>query len=154
MIERQKIIENPKSFDVDLGKNPVSTINNYTSNGFIPSPITVGGLKGGHTKVGYYPDVVIGMLRDINEMRKIYKYAGIKIEMHKKYESVFEIYDMLTMLTELNFVKKPVLEAYLKDSTINKEAKEKIHEIYCADLARKEIKLKFLDLLSTQNLHL
>src|SRR6056297_608803 len=124
MIERQKIIQNPKSFDIDLGKNPLSTINNYTSNGFIPSPITVGGLKGGHTKVGYYPDIVITMLRDINEMRKVYKYAGIKIEMHKKYQAVFEIYDILTMLTEFNFVKKPALGAYLNSSTISQENKE------------------------------
>lgn len=148
---RKSLLESPEKFGIDLGKAPASRIQLYENNGLIPKCITIGGSGRGKMRTGYWPEVVLEMIKEIQFLQREHKFPGIRKIFDEKYRRVFELMDLVKIF-RLRYLDENLLETYLDNSALTLTQKRKVQELYQKDLAYKEIKLSILDILAGINI--
>ena len=145
-IERRELLDAPGKFGVQFGRSPQSQIAQYERAGLIPQCVTIGGAGQGDARKGYYPPVILEMLRDIRHFQKYQKLPGIRQIFDEKYRRVFELMDVIELF-RLRYLSQDVLVNYLDDSSLTPTQQGKIKQLFEMDLPHKQLKLAMLELL-------
>lgn len=150
-IVRNELLKHPAQFRIDLGKAPLSQIMIYENAGLIPKCITIGGKGQGDARKGYYPPVILEMIRDIKFFQRDHKFPGIRKILDQKYRRVFEIMDFVE-LWRLRYISRDLLESYLEQSCLTLPQKRILAELFDRNLTYKQVKQEILKLLSRINI--
>ena len=150
-IERRELLDAPHKFGVQFGRSPQSQIAQYERAGLVPQCVTIGGTGRGDARKGYYPPVILEMLRDIRHFQKYQKFPGIRQIFDEKYRRVFELMDVIELF-RLRYLSRDVLGDYLDRSSLTPTQQGKILQLFEADHPHKELKLAMLDMLGRLNI--